>query len=413
MEVGRVKVALVHPYPVHGRAVGGTTRLDALARYLAPRHRVWVFAHASGDSAADGRAVADMASIGVTQRLFDRPRAGVVRRLRWAAGPRPYYVGHNENPALARALADLDRAEPLDLVHLELGYLAPLLAELSPRPLRVLAEQETMSLAVERLRRLPAREKTLYELYVGRTGSAIRRFESETLPSFDLLFAISAAEAARLSEVVGRPVPVLPHVASTTAFRPPDRESDEMRILFVGNFGHRPNLHALSWFLEAVWPLVARETPGVRLEVVGPHLPESGRQRLLRVGAVPRGRVEDLAGAYGASTVVVNPIRTGGGMRGKVLEAFSCARALVSTSLGMEGIDAEPETHYTRADDPGVFAAAVARYLGSPALRAAHGAAARRLAEERYEPTVVFARLEAAWQRALEERSAARGGRTT
>jgi polysaccharide biosynthesis protein PslH len=407
-----VKIALVHPYPVHGRAVGGTTRLDALARHLAPRHRVWVFAHASGNPAADARAVADLASIGVTQRLFDRPRAGVVRRLRWAAGPRPYYVGYNENPPLARALADLDRTESLDLVHLELGYLAPLLADLSPRPLRVLAEQETMSLAIERLRRLPAREKTLYERYVGRTGAAVRRFESDVLPSFDLLFGISPSEAARLSEVVGRPVPVLPHVASTTAFRPPERESAGMRILFVGNFEHRPNLHALSWFLDGVWPLVARDAPGARLEVVGPHLPEAESGRLSRLGAVPRGRVEDLAGAYGACAVVVNPILTGGGMRGKVLEAFSCARAVVSTSLGMEGIDAVPETHFTRADDPGAFAAAIVRYLGSPALRAAHGAAARRLAEERYDPAVVFARLEAAWQCALAERAAARGGGT-
>ncbi len=405
-----MKVALVHAYPVHARAVGGTTRLDALARYLAPRHRLWVFAHGSGDAAADARAVADLAAIGVTQRLFDRPRAGLFRRLRRAAGPRPYYVGYNENPLLARALADLDRAESLDVVHLELGYLAPLLSELSPRPLRVLAEQETMSLAIERLRSLPMRERTLYEWYVGRTAATVRRFESGTLPSFDLLFGISPSEAARLSEVVRRPVPVLPHVASTAAFRPPERESGGRGVLFVGNFGHRPNLHALSWLLGGVWPLVAREAPGARLEVVGPRLPEAERARLSGLGAVPHGRVEDLAAAYGAAAVVVNPVRTGGGMRGKVLEAFACARAVVSTSLGMEGIDAVPETHFSLADNPGQFAAAIVRYLESPGLRAAHGAAARRLAEERYDPAVVFARLEAEWRRALSERDRAGGG---
>jgi glycosyltransferase involved in cell wall biosynthesis len=91
----------------------------------------------------------------------------------------------------------------------------------------------------------------------------------------------------------------------------------------------------------------------------------------------------------------VNPIRTGGGMRGKVLEAFACGCAVVSTAMGMEGVDAVRGEHCLLAETSGDFARAVLRYLGDPGLRRQHGRAARALAEHAYDPRTVFPRLAA------------------
>ncbi len=389
-----MKIAVLHPYPVSGRAVGGVTRLHALVRHLAPRHRVTVLAHAGQDPSADTEAVRELAEIGVRQLLFPRPGAGAGRRLSWVLGRSPYAVAYNRNPGLADALTALEREEGLDAVHVELSYMAPFLAGLQARTVRILAEQETMSLALDRLRRVPFADRTLFEHYVGLEKGKVRRFEAEALRDFELLYGISGTEAAWLAGRTGRPVGVLPHVVATRTFVPAAGEPTAPKVLFVGNFLHRPNLHGLSWFLDSVWPAVRAAIPRARLEAVGPGLTETWRREHEKDGVLAPGRVEDLVRRYQQAAVFVNPIRTGGGMRGKVLEAFACARPVVSTPMGMEGIDAEPDRHHLEANAPQAFANAVVRYLNDADLRRAHGRAARDLVDRLYDPAVVFARLE-------------------
>jgi glycosyltransferase involved in cell wall biosynthesis len=389
-----VRIAILHPYPVCGRAVGGVTRIHALVRYLAPRHRVTVLSHAGDDPASDAEAVQELAEMGVRQRLFPRPGASPASRLSWVLGRSPYVVGYNRNPGLAEALAGLEREEGLDIAHVELSYMAPFLASLGPRTVRILAEQETMSLSLDRLQRVPFASRTLFEHYVGLEKGKVRRFEAETLRSFQILYGISGTEAAWLAGKTGRPVGVLPHIVGTRSFVPAPDEPTAAKVLFVGNFLHRPNLHGLTWFLEKVWPGVRAAVPEARLEAVGPGLNEAWRRVHVRDGITAPGRVENLVERYQGAAVFVNPIRTGGGMRGKVLEAFACGRPVVSTPMGMEGIDAEPGRHHLEAEEPRAFASAIVRYLMDAGLRRAHGQAARNLVERLYDPAVVFARFE-------------------
>jgi glycosyltransferase involved in cell wall biosynthesis len=389
-----MRIAVLHPYPVHGRAVGGVTRLYALVRHLGSRHSVTVLCHAGEDPASDAEAVRELAEMGVRQRLFPRPAAGPVKRLSWVLGRSPYAVEYNRNPDLADALAALEREEGLDVVHVELSYMAPFLAKLDPRTVRILAEQETMSMALDRLRRVPFTSRTLFEHYVGMERGKVRRFEDEALRSFQVVYGITETEAAWLAGRTGRPIRVLPHIVATRTFVPAPDEPAEPKVLFVGNFVHRPNLHGLTWFLEKVWPAVRAAVPDALLEAAGPGLTEAWRRKRERDGVSAPGRVENLVERYQEAAVFVNPIRTGGGMRGKVLEAFACGRPVVSTPMGMEGIDAQPDRHHLEASEPGPFANAVVRYLKDADLRRAHGQAARQLVERLYDPSVVFARFE-------------------
>jgi glycosyltransferase involved in cell wall biosynthesis len=389
-----VKIAVLHPYPVHAGAVGGTTRVNALVRFLAPRHEVSVFAHSSGCEATDVEAVAELAAIGVEQTLCPRPSASIADRLGWVLGADPYFVGFNRNPELEAALARRSRSPGIDVIHLEFGYLAPLLGGIVGRPRRILAEQETMSLVVKRLGRVPIWRRTPYESFLATQSRKVRSFEARALPTFDRLFAITPEERRAMSAIAGREVEVLPHVVSTRRFRPGAAEKASRTVLFVGNYRHRPNLHGLLWFVDEIWPAVAEAVPDALLEVVGPGLGDRSRRRLERGRIRVAGRVEDLAFRYRAAAVFVNPILSGGGMRGKVLEAFSCGLPVVSTRMGMEGIAAEDGVEALVADDARDFARQVQRYLVDPELRRSHGMAARRLVESTYDTRVVFARLE-------------------
>jgi glycosyltransferase involved in cell wall biosynthesis len=292
-------------------------------------------------------------------------------------------------------------------VHLELGYMAPLLDAVSPRAVRVLAEQETMPLALSRLRRLPWHRRSPYELLAALVEPKARRFDARTLPRFDRVYGITAREAEYLAQAAGRPAGVLPHVVRVARFDAAARAENGESVLFVGNFAHRPNVHGLDWFLDRVWPAVRAKAPGAALDVVGGGVPAGLRDAASRAGARVHGYVPDLASCYAGAAVVVTPLRSGGGMRGKVLEAFASARALVSTPTGLEGIDAVPGTHCLCAAEAPAFADAVVRYLADPPLRRAHGVAARRLVAMRHDVGVVFAGLE----RDLQESVEARAGR--
>ncbi len=396
-----MKIAIVHPYPIWRNALGGATRIYRLVRHLAERHEVIVLARASDDEDENRAAIHELAEMGVMQEVFPRVRAGVATKLRWALDGVPYFVHFNRNPALEARLAAIP---DLDVAHVELAYLAPLLDGLGDRVVRSLAEQETMSFVLQRLRHVPAWLKTPYQHYIVRELDVTRRFERAALPSFDLVHAITEEEAVWLTEVRGSEVDVLPHVVSVDVFTPPAEEPTAPRAMFIGNYAHRPNHEAAFWFAEQVWPALQREVPGVEFALVGPGLGPRDAQKMERLGIWVPGRVEDLVGQYGRSAVFLNPLRSGAGMRGKVLEAFACGRAVVSTQLGMEGIAAKPDLHFLQADDPASFVQATARLLQEPATRASIGRAGRELVEQTYHTDAVLSRLESEFERAVSER---------
>jgi len=398
-----MKIAVLHPYPVYSGAVGGVTRVNSLVRFLAPRHDVTVFAHSSGCQDTDAEAIRDLGTIGVEQLVFDPGRPGIGRRLTWAVGKVPYFVAYNRNPKLAAALETLNRKDDLDVVHVELAYMAPLLNQLGARAVRILAEQETMSMVVDRLRRVPLWRRTPYENFLVTQRSKVRRFETEALSCFDRLYGITAEEAEAMAEISGRTVGILPHVVSTSSFVAGEFGKRRPKVLFVGNYGHRPNLHGLLWFVEEVWPMVSKSNPEAVFEVVGPCLDEGHRRRLESTGILVAGRVDDLAARYQSASVFVNPILSGGGMRGKVLESFSCGLPVVSTRMGMEGIAARNEVQYLEADDPKTFARQIRRYFGDNEMREAHGRAARCLVESTYDDRGVFAHLEEEYRACIRE----------
>ena len=153
-----------------------------------------------------------------------------------------------------------------------------------------------------------------------------------------------------------------------------------------------PNAEGVRWLLREVWPLVRAEVPDARMLVVGGSPPAD----VEGPGVEVPGRVPELAPWFARASVVVIPILSGAGIRLKVLDALASGKAIVSTTMGAEGAVVEDGEHLVLADDPAAFARAVVALLRDPARAASLGAAARRLAEERYDWRVLgdrFAQL--------------------
>jgi polysaccharide biosynthesis protein PslH len=203
---------------------------------------------------------------------------------------------------------------------------------------------------------------------------------------------------------------VVPNGADTKFFSPRDRAPERGTMLFFGTIDFYPNTEALLFFLRDVMPLLKRSHPFVRLLVVGPSVPPAIR-RWASEDVVITGAVPDIRPYLEAAQVVVVPLRIGGGTRLKILESMAMRKAVVSTSLGAEGLAVTNEREILLGDGADEFAAQVRRVLDDDDLGASLGSAARRLVEAKYDWRASVEQLETLYRSAILAPLAARAGR--
>ena len=175
---------------------------------------------------------------------------------------------------------------------------------------------------------------------------------------FDLVSFVSTEDYLAMIEA-GRalfPAKVIPIAVDTleTAFVP--RTENANQILSVATMFYPPNVEGVHWFATHVFPLIRREINDVQFQVVGSRPPKK-ITRLAESGSglVVTGYVPDLSLLLQRAAVLVVPLRSGSGMRVKILESFARGIPVVSTSIGVEGIQAEAGEHLLVADDPKGF----------------------------------------------------------
>lgn len=228
----------------------------------------------------------------------------------------------------------------------------------------------------------------------------LRRYESMILHAADATVAVSEADKqAMLAIAPAAGITVVSNGIDLDAYRPAatgrsTRDASAPKFVFTGKMDYRPNIDAALWFAEEVLPLVVAQEPNACFQLVGmnPHA------RLDVLHANPHvaitGAVPDTRPYIAAAAVYVIPMRVGGGTRFKALEAMACGKAIVSTSLGVEGIPVQHGRELLLADTPAEFAAAVVRLVADlrsgGTLQQQLGAAARSFVEERYGwPTII------------------------
>jgi glycosyltransferase involved in cell wall biosynthesis len=176
---------------------------------------------------------------------------------------------------------------------------------------------------------------------------------------------------------------VVPNGVESFAPSPPEHES-ERDLLFVGTLSYPPNTDGITYFCRSVFPLILRERPRTRLRIVGASPPEEITQLDNGETIEVVGLVPDVTPYFNAAAVVLCPLRIGGGTRLKVLEALARGKAVVSTTIGAEGLDVVSGLHLELADSPAAFAASCVELLDDPARRRQMGAAGREYVLERF-----------------------------
>jgi polysaccharide biosynthesis protein PslH len=183
--------------------------------------------------------------------------------------------------------------------------------------------------------------------------------------------------------------------------RPTDPPPDGRTVVYFGLLSTVPNVDGVIHFVQNIWPGVAAAHPDARCKIIGGRPPPS----LLTLGGTRvelTGFVSDLRPHLAAAAAVVVPLRLGGGTRLKIVEAMAMEKAIISTTLGVEGIEVVPGRDLLIEDEPAAFADAVSRLLADPDLAALIGQSARQLALRRYSWSEAAQALEGFYCRILE-----------
>ncbi|MCC7181509.1 MAG: glycosyltransferase [Acidobacteria bacterium] len=294
----------------------------------------------------------------------------------------PFSVIAHRSTSFRQRVAEICRSVPLDVIHVDTVALSQFV-EPRARIAKVLTHHNVESILMRR--RSDVETRWLARRFLRREAAKLEALEYATSAQYDVNVMMSASDAAALSsKVPGIRTAIVPNGVDTDYFSPA-ADGETKAVVYAGGLNMFANRDAVMHFLREIWPVLKTEVPGLRFFVVGQDPPKElcdlakADQQI-----VVTGYVDDIRPYVRQSAVYVVPLRVGGGTRLKVLDAMAMGKAIVSTSIGCEGLEVTPGEHLLVADTTEAFAKATRALLENPERRQSLGCAARQLVERKY-----------------------------
>jgi sugar transferase (PEP-CTERM/EpsH1 system associated) len=376
-----MKLLMVSPYLPHP-SWGAGTRSYYLLKALAREHTVSLLALA--DSSNVETHCAALAEMTHALRIVPRPPSGRKRpqQLMNVLRGRSYLLDLFTLPQVQQELDAILPHDHYDAIIVESVFMAGYrLSEEVP----VVIDQHNIE--YELLQRTYQREKQWSRKGFNWWESRLLKpVELERCRKARVVLVTSERECLLLKELLPRStIEVVPNGVDIDVFDSsyPQQEAAD-RIIFTGTMNYYPNIDAVLSFARECWPLIRSRVPTATWQIVGKTPPAEVRDLAELPGVTVTGAVPDVRHYLAAATVAIAPVLIGSGTRLKILEALSMRRAVVSTSLGCEGLSLIPGKHLIVADQAQEFAQAVVDLMQAPEQRVALGNAGRALIEAEY-----------------------------
>ena len=320
---------------------------------------------------------------------------------------RPFLVERDDLHSMQELVNKLVQQAEFDFIHadqLTMVQFAVRGAAASPgkRPRIIMDAHNAVWTIVERMEE---NARWFLKPVLGIEARRIKHYEGELLRTVDHVLAVTDLDRACLEEAMqslkakrdgyAAPITVVPIAVDTRQLQPVQRKPGSKNIVTLGTLHYPPNADGIRWFLNQVFPLIIQAVPDAKLTIIGKNPPQDFLDLAAHDPEVIKvtGYVPELTPYLEESALMVVPVRAGGGMRVRILEALAYGMPVVTTTIGLEGIDATPEKDVLVADTPTDFANRVIELLGNVSLQEKLSANGRQVAETKYDWQVVLSAM--------------------
>lgn len=318
---------------------------------------------------------------------------------------RPFLVERDDLSEMRNVVNQIIQSEQIEVIHadqLTMAQFAMQPDKNQPWPTTIFDAHNAVWTIVNR-----TQESTnwLLKPVLALEAKRVFRHEGEILTRFDHILAVSEPDKIALLQTktkdgfeksLASKISVIPIAVDTEELKPIQRKKGSKNIFTMGTLHYPPNADGIRWFSKNIFPLIQKRLPEVSLTITGKNPPSDFIQMAEQNPEAIRvtGYVPDLTPYFEEAAMLVVPVRAGGGIRVRILEAFARAIPVVTTSVGLEGIEAQPGVDVLVEDDEKSFANAVVDLINNPKLQDQLAQNGRKVAEKRYDWQIILRELD-------------------
>ncbi len=328
---------------------------------------------------------------------------------------KPFLVERDNLAGMRSAIHDMVNQNAFDIIHTDqlsmaqFGWMAKQWQQIeypSRKPPYLIFDAHNATWTI--MDRMRSHVTSLLRPLITLEKKKIQKYEDWLIINFDHTLAVSTIDKSALlslqpsnSELAAR-ISVIPIAVDTNLISPVVQAAQATEILTVGTLHYPPNADGIRWFMNNVFSLIIAKNPTARLTIIGKNPPsdffESAAKYPGQINIT--GYVEDLIPYFKKAAVLVVPVLAGGGMRVRILEGFARQLAVVTTTVGLEGIEAIDGKEVVVKDNPQDMAKAINFLLENPESAKKIALAGRELVVKNYDWQKVFIKLDQVYRNA-------------
>lgn len=294
-----------------------------------------------------------------------------------------YHVERFISQDFERKLAEVLEQNTFDVVQIETLYMTPYLETIRKHSnAKVFLRAHNIEHMIWQ-RITESTRNPLRKAYLKHVTKTLKAYELGSLDKYDGIIPISQVDAVFFQQKTRTPVRAISFGIDPEKMKMEDYGHPEFALFHIGSMNWMPNIEGVKWFLQEVWPLISEALPEVKIYLAGREMPEWLQQLQLKNVEVV-GEVPDAYAFIRSKAISIAPLFSGSGIRIKIIESMALGRAVISTTIGAEGINYTEGENIMIADDKQHFFEAVKTLFENPEKAKELGMNARRLILEQH-----------------------------
>lgn len=293
----------------------------------------------------------------------------------------------------SRKLIETLNKEPFDIIQIESIYVAVYIDVIKKYSnAKIIIRSHNIENTIWS-RKADFEKNILKKLYLNILAKQLQKEEIDILKKADWILTITENDLRWIKSKTGLSnIKTIPFGVNPKEYSVNKMEEDAHSLFFIGAFDWFPNVDGMNWFLENVWNKLLSFFPDIKLYIAGRSMPDEFKKNKQK-NVFILGEIEDAGNFISSKGIMIIPLFAGGGMRVKIIEGMAYSKAIVSTTIGAEGIEAEQDKNILIADTAEEFVLSIKKLLSDKVFYDSMKNHARNLIEQKYNNHVISLNL--------------------